>query len=58
MKHITLIFWLLMVSISFFLNLLGLMHVISLLITMPLLFGSILCMLWTLSNRNRFKGFQ
>jgi len=58
MKQIIIVFWLIAVAISFFLNLLGLMHIIPLFITMPLLFGSILCTLWTLNNRNRFKGFQ
>ncbi|WP_027408915.1 hypothetical protein [Anoxybacteroides tepidamans] len=58
MKRITLIFWIMMVAISFGLNLLGLMHIISLFFTMPLLFISILGMLSTLNNRNRFRGFQ
>lgn len=58
MKPIALIFWLIMVAVSFALNLLGLMHVFPLFFTMPLLFVSILCTLWTLNNRNRFRGFQ
>ncbi|ANB58066.1 putative membrane protein [Anoxybacillus sp. B7M1] len=58
MKRITLIFWMLIVLIAFLLNLFGLMHVMPLFITMPLLFLSILFALWTFNNRNRFKGFQ
>jgi membrane-bound acyltransferase YfiQ involved in biofilm formation len=34
------------------------MHLAPLFITMPLLFVSILFTLWTLNNRNRFKGFK
>lgn len=58
MKRIAIIFWLITTIISFCLNMLGLMHIIPLFLTIPLLFGSILCTLWTLNNRNRFKGFQ
>ncbi|KYD23236.1 hypothetical protein B4110_0914 [Parageobacillus toebii] len=43
--------------IAFCLNLLGLMHLIPLFITMPLLFVSIFGFLATWNSRNQFKGF-
>jgi len=58
MRSLPLVFWLAAVIVSFFLNLFGLMRLFPLFLTMPLLFVTILCTLWTLNNRNRFKGFQ
>ncbi|PUF88674.1 MULTISPECIES: hypothetical protein [unclassified Geobacillus] len=56
-KHITLFIWGLVVLIAFCLNLFGLMHLIPLFITMPLLFVSIFGFLATWNSRNQFKGF-
>ncbi|MBA2874938.1 hypothetical protein [Thermaerobacillus caldiproteolyticus] len=58
MKQAAIIFWIIMIIATFYLNLLGLMNLISLVITMPLLFASIFGLLFTWNNRNRFKGFH
>ncbi|MGX1194798.1 hypothetical protein [Metabacillus sp. SLBN-84] len=43
--------------ISFFLNVLGLMEMFPLLISSPLLFVSIFVTLYFVNHRNTFKGF-
>jgi hypothetical protein len=58
MKKFTLFFGILMTIVSLFFYLLGLMNLVPLLITAPLLFLSILFTLWILNNRNRFNGFK
>jgi hypothetical protein len=58
MNRFALFFGLLAVFISFFFHLLGLMNLLPLVITTPLLLSSIFFTLWTLNNRNRFKGFK
>jgi hypothetical protein len=58
MKKFTLFFGILMTIVSLFFYLLGLMNLVPLFITAPLLFLSILFTLWILNNRNRFNGFK
>jgi len=54
--HITLM--LLFILFSFFLNILGLMHLVSVFITAPLLFFSLFVFISYMNDRNRFKGFK
>ncbi|TMU88069.1 hypothetical protein FGG79_08160 [Bacillus sp. BHET2] len=49
---------LLLILISFFINILGLMHLIPIYITSPVLFLSLLLFFHSLGNRNRFRGFN
>ena len=49
---------LLLIVISFFINILGLMHLIPVYITSPILFLSLLLFIHSLGNRNRFRGFK
>ncbi|WP_083978966.1 hypothetical protein [Bacillus alveayuensis] len=58
MNKFTLFFGFFAVFISSFFHLLGLMNLIPLFLTIPLLFLSILFTLSALNNRNRFKGFK
>ncbi|WP_453990446.1 hypothetical protein [Bacillus nitroreducens] len=58
MRRIGLIIGSLMIIITFGLNLLGLMKLIPLYITAPLLFLSLLVTLVIYNQRNRFKGFR
>ncbi|RSK26490.1 hypothetical protein EJF36_06230 [Bacillus sp. HMF5848] len=57
MKQLQLILALIFFVIAFLYNILGLMRLAPLLITTPLLFVSILFLLMTLTQRNRFNGF-
>ncbi|MCH1626231.1 hypothetical protein [Fredinandcohnia quinoae] len=58
MRKIGLISGSIMIIITFGLNIFGLMRLIPLYITTPLLFLSLLVTLSILNNRNRFKGFK
>lgn len=49
---------LLLIVISFFINILGLMHLVPVYITSPILFLSLLLFFHSLGNRNRFRGFK
>ncbi|WP_077617319.1 hypothetical protein [Bacillus sinesaloumensis] len=58
MRKIGLIIGSTMVIITFGLNLLGLMKLIPLYITTPLLFLSLLVTIVIYNHRNRFRGFR
>ncbi|WP_449539488.1 hypothetical protein [Ferdinandcohnia sp. Marseille-Q9671] len=58
MRKIGLILGLIMIVITFGLNILGLMKLIPLYITTPLLFLSLLVTLVIFNNRNKFRGFR
>ncbi|MCZ0703910.1 hypothetical protein J2T56_002143 [Natronobacillus azotifigens] len=58
MTAIPLLLLLLLVSFSFFLNILGFMRIIPLVFTLPLLFFSIYFSLATITRRNSFRGFK
>ncbi len=47
-----------LVVISFFLNVLGLMGLIPIYITSPILFISLFLFIFTLTNHKRFRGFK
>ncbi|MFI8576650.1 MULTISPECIES: hypothetical protein [Rossellomorea] len=49
---------LLLILISFFINILGLMRLVPIYITSPILFLSLLLFFHSLGTRNRFKGFK
>ncbi|MFC7784693.1 MULTISPECIES: hypothetical protein [unclassified Rossellomorea] len=49
---------LLLILISFFINILGLMRLVPIYITSPILFLSLLLFFHSLGNRNRFRGFK
>ncbi|BCB03048.1 hypothetical protein [Bacillus sp. KH172YL63] len=49
---------LLLILISFVMNVLGLMHLIPIYITSPILFLSLLLFFQAVGNRNRFRGFK
>nr|WP_077211197.1 hypothetical protein [Bacillus dakarensis] len=53
-------FWILLFIIlfAFVFNLLGLMKLVPLLITSPILFIAFLLFFLSLNDRNRFKGFR
>lgn len=57
MKKFYLIGLLCLIMISFFLQLLGLMHVIPLYISSPILFASFLIFIYGIRHKKRFKGF-
>ncbi len=57
MKNIPLIVMLLFIIFAFLFNLLGLMNLVSIFITSPILFIALLLFISYLNNRNRFKGF-
>lgn len=57
MKKIGFIIALLFFIVSFFLNILGLMKLVPIYITSPLLFFSILIIIYILNYRKTFKGF-
>nr|WP_077623048.1 hypothetical protein [Sediminibacillus massiliensis] len=50
-------FFLFLTVIAFFLNILGFMRLIPILITLPLLFFSIYFTLFSLTYRKTFRGF-
>ncbi|MBN8192441.1 hypothetical protein JI667_09785 [Bacillus sp. NTK074B] len=50
--------FILLILISFFINILGLMHLVPIYITSPILFLSLLLFIHSLGNRNRFRGFK
>ncbi|MFT4412487.1 hypothetical protein ACLM5H_01380 [Fredinandcohnia humi] len=58
MRKIGLFIGIFMVIITFGLNILGLMRLIPLYITTPLLFLSLLVTVTIYNNRNRFRGFR
>ncbi|WP_438824273.1 hypothetical protein [Bacillus sp. JJ1562] len=58
MRKIGLIIGTFMIIITFGLNILGLMKLIPLYITTPLLFLSLLVTLVIYNHRNRFRGFR
>ncbi|MEH7381686.1 hypothetical protein V7138_14585 [Bacillus sp. JJ1533] len=58
MRKIGLIIGTFMIIITFGLNILGLMKLIPLYITTPLLFLSLLVTIVIYNHRNRFKGFR
>ncbi|QTC42126.1 hypothetical protein I7V34_02360 [Bacillus sp. V3] len=47
-----------LILFSFIIHILGLMNLIPLLITAPILFLSLLIFFYTIGNRKRFKGFK
>ncbi|MBB6443552.1 hypothetical protein [Bacillus benzoevorans] len=57
MKKLYPLLLILVIMFSFFLQLLGLMELIPLYLTSPILFVSLLLFFIFLNNRNRFKGF-
>ncbi|SFA78490.1 hypothetical protein SAMN04488577_1036 [Bacillus sp. cl95] len=57
MRRLPLIIILSLIIFSFVLNLLGLMHLIPLFISAPLLFLSFLILVTFFNNRKKFKGF-
>lgn len=57
MRKIGLIIGIIMITLTFGLNILGLMRLIPLYITAPLLFLSLLVTMFIYNNRNRFRGF-
>ncbi|MEW9109803.1 hypothetical protein ACQCT6_04980 [Cytobacillus gottheilii] len=57
MKKIQLFSILAVLIFCFFLNVLGLLKLVPLFITAPLLFASLITFISFLNNRNRFKGF-
>ncbi|EIJ81841.1 hypothetical protein PB1_02840 [Bacillus methanolicus PB1] len=58
MQNLNLILIILFILFSFILHLLGLMKLISVFITGPILFFSLFLFVYYLNNRNRFKGFK
>ncbi|WP_010283337.1 hypothetical protein [Bacillus timonensis] len=58
MRKIGLIIGSFMIIVTFGLNILGLMKLIPLYITTPLLFLSLLVTLVIYNHRNRFRGFR
>ncbi|CAM3809575.1 hypothetical protein [Cytobacillus oceanisediminis] len=57
MKKLPIIVMLVLILLSFILNIFGLMKLIPIFITSPLLFVSLLILLLYLNDRRRFKGF-
>ena len=57
MKKISLIGLFCLIFVSFFLQLLGIMHVIPLYVSSPILFLSFLVFIYGLRYKKRFKGF-
>ncbi|OIU72501.1 hypothetical protein [Rossellomorea aquimaris] len=47
-----------LIIFSFIIHILGLMNLIPLLITAPILFLSLLIFFYSLGNRKRFRGFK
>ncbi|MCE4050483.1 MULTISPECIES: hypothetical protein [Bacillaceae] len=58
MKAIIPVSLLLCILFAFFLNILGLMHIIPLYISSPLLFIALFLFLSFMNNRKKFKGFH
>ncbi|MBM7571541.1 hypothetical protein [Aquibacillus albus] len=58
MPSITHIFFLSLTVVAFFFNILGLMRLIPMFITLPMLFISIYLTVFSFSHRNSFKGFK
>ncbi|BDG34815.1 hypothetical protein [Saccharococcus caldoxylosilyticus] len=56
-KRMALFLWGIAMLTAFCLNLFGLMHLIPMLITMPLLFLTIFGFISTWNSRNQFRGF-
>ncbi len=57
MKKLPVLLMLLLILLSFILNILGLMKLIPIFITSPILFISLLILFLYLNDRRRFKGF-
>lgn len=57
MRNLNIWIMLLFMVVAFLFNLLGLMNLVSIFITSPLLFLSILIFMIYLNERNRFRGF-
>ncbi|WP_019153225.1 hypothetical protein [Robertmurraya massiliosenegalensis] len=57
MKKVQVSLMLMFILFSFCLNILGLMDLVSIFITAPLLFVSLLIFVIYLNERNRFRGF-
>lgn len=57
MKKLPVFLMLMLILVSFILNIFGLMKLIPLFITSPILFISLLILLLYLNDRRRFKGF-
>ncbi|WP_034262612.1 hypothetical protein [Bacillus sp. J33] len=57
MKKLPIILMLLLILLSFILNIFGLMKLIPIFITSPILFVSLLILFLYLNDRRRFKGF-
>jgi hypothetical protein len=57
MRKLNVVLMLLFIIFTFAFNLLGLMHLVSIFITAPLLFLSLLIFVIYLNEKNRFKGF-
>ncbi|MDQ0174638.1 hypothetical protein [Bacillus chungangensis] len=58
MRYVILSFFIIFVCFSFGLNILGLLKLLPLYITSPLLFFSLFLLLAHLNNRKRFRGFH
>ncbi|MDF1507457.1 hypothetical protein PZE06_04575 [Robertmurraya sp. DFI.2.37] len=57
MKKVQVSLMLLFILLAFFFNILGLMELVSIFITAPILFISLLIFIIYLNERNRFRGF-
>ncbi len=57
MKKLPVLLMLMLILLSFILNILGLMKLIPIFITSPILFISLLILFLYLNDRRRFKGF-
>ncbi|MDE3838232.1 hypothetical protein C0966_02375 [Bacillus methanolicus] len=58
MHNLNMILIILFIFFSFVFHLFGLMNLISVLFTGPILFFSLFLFVYYLNNRNRFKGFR
>ncbi|MBU8733360.1 MULTISPECIES: hypothetical protein [Cytobacillus] len=57
MKKLPVLLMLMLILLSFILNIFGLMKLIPIFITSPILFISLLILFLYLNDRRRFKGF-
>lgn len=57
MRKAAYLFAVLFITAAFFLNILGLMHLMPLYVTAPLLFVSIFIFVFRINHKKTFKGF-
>jgi len=57
MSHLPLVVFILFIILSLMLNIFGLMNLMPLYVTSPLLFLAIFLLIYFISDRKRFKGF-